>query len=210
MVTIYCHSNQGSYPIGTKQNTFIFVPPDYRCYMWNLVRIGFMLKRRCHLKMLTNGQRMPAYTISSPMSLRLRWAKKKLTKRHLPLRGWILLNHLWNLADNLHVSICLSSLGACVSERVLVWICLWACMYPWMFVHARLGVCLLVGAWKYTRAGLYFRLVPFRYAKYQSLRLISILPKGMEPNRTQKQNGICRWETASRYLLNNLWLFGDK
>ena len=31
MGTISCHSNQSSYPIGTK--TQLFVPPTYRCYM---------------------------------------------------------------------------------------------------------------------------------------------------------------------------------
>ena len=39
METISFHSNQSSYPIGTK-NTVIR-SPVYRCYMWNLVRIGF-------------------------------------------------------------------------------------------------------------------------------------------------------------------------
>ena len=39
METISCHSNQSSYPIGTK--TQLFVPPAYRCYMWNVERIGF-------------------------------------------------------------------------------------------------------------------------------------------------------------------------
>ena len=40
MVTLSCHSNQSSYPIGIK--TQLFVPLAYRYYMWNLVRIGFM------------------------------------------------------------------------------------------------------------------------------------------------------------------------
>ena len=35
-----CHSNQSCYPTGTK--TQLFVPLVYRCYMRNLVRIGFM------------------------------------------------------------------------------------------------------------------------------------------------------------------------
>ena len=39
METISCHSNQISYPIGTK--TQLFVPSNYRCYMWNMERIGF-------------------------------------------------------------------------------------------------------------------------------------------------------------------------
>ena len=40
METISCHSNQSSYPIGTKRNTII-VPPKYRCFTWNMERIGF-------------------------------------------------------------------------------------------------------------------------------------------------------------------------
>ena len=35
------------------------------------------LQRRSRLKMLTDGRRMPAYPISSPMSIRLRWAKNQ-------------------------------------------------------------------------------------------------------------------------------------
>ena len=38
MGTISCHSNQSSYPIGTKNTTFL--PPTYRCYMSNMKRIG--------------------------------------------------------------------------------------------------------------------------------------------------------------------------
>ena len=71
MATISCHSNQSSYPIGTK--TQFFVPPAYRCYMWNLVRIGFMFSEEMSFENV-DGRRMPAYTISSLMSLRLRWA----------------------------------------------------------------------------------------------------------------------------------------
>ena len=79
----HCKSMNGNYVakvlIRLKQKTQLFVPPAYRCYMWNLVRIGFMAsepQRWCHLKMWTDddGRRMPAYTISSPMSRRLRWA----------------------------------------------------------------------------------------------------------------------------------------
>ena len=40
MKTISFHSNQSSYPIGTK-NTII-CSPAHRCYMWNSVRFGFM------------------------------------------------------------------------------------------------------------------------------------------------------------------------
>ena len=74
METISFHSNQSSYPIGTK--TQLFVPTIYRCCLWN--ESASRLQRRSRLKMLTmndgrtDGRRMPAYTISSPMSLRLR------------------------------------------------------------------------------------------------------------------------------------------
>ena len=70
--TISFHSNQSSYPIGTK--TQLFVPPASRCYTWNLVRIGFMASEEMSFENV-DGHRMPAYTISSPMSRRLRWAK---------------------------------------------------------------------------------------------------------------------------------------
>ena len=40
MATVSCQSNQSSYPVGTK--TILFVPSAYRCYKWNMVRIGFM------------------------------------------------------------------------------------------------------------------------------------------------------------------------
>ena len=39
MGTISCHSNQSSYPSGIKNTTFRS-PPTYRCYMWNMRRIG--------------------------------------------------------------------------------------------------------------------------------------------------------------------------
>ena len=37
MGTISFHSNQSSYPTGIKNITF--VPPTYRCYIWNMERI---------------------------------------------------------------------------------------------------------------------------------------------------------------------------
>ena len=40
MATLSYHSNQSSYPIGIKNA--IIRCPAYRCYMWNLVKIGFM------------------------------------------------------------------------------------------------------------------------------------------------------------------------
>ena len=74
MATISCHSNQSSYPIGTK--TISFVPPTYRCYMRNMARIGFMASEEMSFENVDDDGRMPAYIISSPMRLRLRWAKK--------------------------------------------------------------------------------------------------------------------------------------
>ena len=84
MATISCHSNQSTYPIGTK--TQLFVSAAYRFYMWNLVRIGFIALDRPDMteKLLTgtlslntnkqiialeemsfenvDGRRMPSYT----------------------------------------------------------------------------------------------------------------------------------------------------
>ena len=62
MGTISCHSNQSSHPTGIKNITF--VPPTYTCYMWNMERI--------RLTASEDGRQMPVYTISSPVSLRLR------------------------------------------------------------------------------------------------------------------------------------------
>ena len=65
-----------------------FVPPSQGGCIWNLASIGPVVQRRRCLKMLTYtlhtyihthihtyGRRRPAYPISSPVSLRLRWAK---------------------------------------------------------------------------------------------------------------------------------------
>ena len=75
MGTISCHSNQSSYPTGTK-NVIIPSPRpiDAICVIWKELALGF---QRCRLKMLTDGlkdgrRRIPLYTKSSPMSLRLR------------------------------------------------------------------------------------------------------------------------------------------
>ena len=78
METISCHSNQSSYPIGTK-NTIIHSTPIYRCCMWNMETFSFtasenMLFEKAD-RQTTDGQWMPTYTISSLMSLRLKWAK---------------------------------------------------------------------------------------------------------------------------------------
>ena len=88
METISCHSNQSSYPIGTKITIIRPPTPTYRCYMWNMETIGFTaleeksfenVDRRRTDDGRTDGRRMPAYTISSHMSLRLRWANKPIS-----------------------------------------------------------------------------------------------------------------------------------
>ena len=80
METISCHCNQSSYLIRTK--IVLFVPPTYICYAWNMARIGFMASEEMSFENVgderlttMDGRRMPAYTMSSPMSLRLMWAK---------------------------------------------------------------------------------------------------------------------------------------
>ena len=61
-----------------KKKTQLFIPPAYRCYVWNLVkRIGFMASEMSFENVDGQGW-MPAYTTSSPMSLRLRWANKMI------------------------------------------------------------------------------------------------------------------------------------
>ena len=83
MATISCHSNQSSYPIETK-NIIICSHGIWMLY----VKFG---KNRLHgfrrdvvwkCWRTTDGRRMPAYTISSPMSLRLRWAKNLFEPPH--------------------------------------------------------------------------------------------------------------------------------
>ena len=66
--------------IWLEQKSQLFVPPAYRCYMWNMEIIGFTASERMSFEKVDrrrttmDGQRMPAYTISSPMSFRLKWA----------------------------------------------------------------------------------------------------------------------------------------
>ena len=54
--------------IWLEQKRHLFVPPAYRCYMWNLVRIGFMASEEMSFENVDRRQ-----TISSPMSLRLKY-----------------------------------------------------------------------------------------------------------------------------------------
>ena len=78
--TISFHSNQSSNPIGTK-NTIICSPTpsiDAICGIWK--ESASRLQRRNRLKMFTtdDGRTDGSYTISSHLSLRLRWAKNHL------------------------------------------------------------------------------------------------------------------------------------
>ena len=75
METISCHSNQSFYPMGQKIK--LFISPAYRCYVWNIARIGFMASEEMSFENVddgrmtsTDGRRMPAYTRNSPMSRR--------------------------------------------------------------------------------------------------------------------------------------------
>ena len=52
MATISCHSNQSSYPIGTKQYYSFPLPIDAMCEIWP--ESASWLQRRCRLKMLTD------------------------------------------------------------------------------------------------------------------------------------------------------------
>ena len=54
MEIISCHSNQSSYPIATK--TISFVPPAYRCYMWNMARIGFVASEEMSFENVDDGR----------------------------------------------------------------------------------------------------------------------------------------------------------
>ena len=55
METISFHSNQSSYPIGTK--TQLFVPHIYRCYMWNMERIGFTASEEKSFENVDDGRK---------------------------------------------------------------------------------------------------------------------------------------------------------
>ena len=70
--TISCHSNQRSYPIGTKNHNYSLPPPiDAICEIWKESASEEKLFENDDGRM-DDRRRMPAYTISSPMSLRLR------------------------------------------------------------------------------------------------------------------------------------------
>ena len=72
MATESCHCNQSSYLIGTKRP--LFIPPAYRCSMWNLARVGFIASEMS-FENVDDGQTTDTcLSISSPMRLWLRWA----------------------------------------------------------------------------------------------------------------------------------------
>ena len=92
MATISCHSNQSSYPIGTKNNIIRSpMPVKYgkhrlhgfrRDVVWKCWRRRWQRRTDDDGRPRTDGRRRTTadgrttvYTISSPMSLWLRWAK---------------------------------------------------------------------------------------------------------------------------------------
>ena len=78
METISFHSNQSSYPIGTKNTSYSFPRPIVLYVKFGKNRLhGFREDVVWKCWRTTDGRWMPAYTISSPMALRLRWAKKR-------------------------------------------------------------------------------------------------------------------------------------
>ena len=109
MTTISCHSNKSSYLIGIK--TILFVPSAYRCYMWNMVRISFMASEMSFENVdgrtTTDRRQMPAYTISSPMSLQPTTAVLCPWARHFtPRKYWLITQeaiapsrHDWKIVD---------------------------------------------------------------------------------------------------------------
>ena len=80
METISCHSNQSSYPIGTKKHNYLSPPPDLsppppdylKCYMWNMERIGFTASEKKSIENVDGRTDawclLPIFTISSPLS----------------------------------------------------------------------------------------------------------------------------------------------
>ena len=82
METITCHSNQSSYPIGTKNNIIRSPCLQMLCVKYGKNPLhGFRgdVVWKCWQRTTTDGRQMPPYTISSPMSLWFRWAKNSDT-----------------------------------------------------------------------------------------------------------------------------------
>ena len=51
--TISCHSNESSYTIGIKT---LFVPPTYRCYMYNMERIDLTASEEMSFETVHDGR----------------------------------------------------------------------------------------------------------------------------------------------------------
>ena len=83
METICYHSNQ-EFLSDWNKKTKLFLSPIYRCYMWNMQRIGVTASEEKSFANVDDwwidGWQMPAYTTSSSLSLWLRWAGKKKDK----------------------------------------------------------------------------------------------------------------------------------
>ena len=71
--------------------------------MWNVARIGFMASEEMSFESVDDGRRMPAYTISSSMSPRLRWAKILLyCENNITLDKWLLQKNCLPFNDRLN------------------------------------------------------------------------------------------------------------
>ena len=78
METISCHSRLG-------QKTWHFVLPAYRCYMWNLARIGFMASVKMSFENVDDDGRTADaclyYKFTYEPLTQLRWTNKKQTSQ---------------------------------------------------------------------------------------------------------------------------------
>ena len=90
METICYHSNQ-EFLSDWNKKTKLFLSPIYRCYMWNMQRIGFTASEEKSFANVddwwTDGRQMPAHSTSSSLSLWLRGADKKRIKYSSVFRG---------------------------------------------------------------------------------------------------------------------------
>ena len=82
METISCHSRLG-------QKTWLFVLPAYRCYMWNLARIGFMASVEMSFENVDDDGRTTTdaclyYKFTYEPLTQLRWTNKKQTSQIYP------------------------------------------------------------------------------------------------------------------------------
>ena len=63
MAIISCHSNQSSYPIETKKKNIFIRSPAYRCYKWNMVRIGLMASEEMSFENVDDGDGQQIYIL---------------------------------------------------------------------------------------------------------------------------------------------------